>query len=295
MARAAYLVGCVATSNLQAGRMYGLPVSGTMAHSYVQAHEDESEAFTAFAALYPHTTLLVDTYDTRRAIERIAALSRSRPSFRIGAIRLDSGDLKAMAGEARRILDAAGLHEVQIIVSSGLDEHRIADLVNDGAPIDGFGVGTRMAVSEDAAQVDMAYKLVTYAGRPRMKLSSDKVSVPGRKQVFRAIRDGMMIGDVVARFHEDLPGQPLLDPVFRNGERLPAGKVDIGSARDWAMAERHRLPVTIRGLKPAAPYPVSFSDGLKHDMEEVHRRIVADPQTVGLGDRSGKEPPVSAK
>ncbi len=171
-ARSAYLVGFDATSNVLAGQRYGIPIAGTMAHSYVEAFGDEAESFRAFVRAYPDgTTLLVDTYDTVRGIERAAAVGRelAAAGHRLGGVRLDSGDLGADSAEARRILDAAGLTDATIFVSGNLDEHTIAALLAAGAPIDGFGVGTRMGVSADAPYLDMAYKLVAYDGRPTLK------------------------------------------------------------------------------------------------------------------------------
>ena len=163
--------------------------------------------------------------------------------FRVRAVRLDSGDLGALAVQARKMLDAAGLSAVRIFASGGLDEHEVAALVAAGAPIDAFGVGTKMAVSEDAPSLDMAYKLVEYAGRPRMKLSTKKVLYPGRKQVFRVVEDGRMVRDVIGLHDEILEGEPLLRPVMRGGVRLAAGRVDLGErgstrCSDWAGSRR---------------------------------------------------------
>ena len=182
-ARAAYIAGVDATSNVLAGARYGIPVSGTMAHSYVLAHDSELEAFRAFTETYPDTVLLVDTYDTLGGVAQVVRLARELgEAFQVRAIRLDSGDLGALAGAARTILDDAGLGGVEIFASGDLDEHRIASLVAAGAPIDGYGVGTRMGTSADAPYLNCAYKLVAYAGRPRMKLSEQKATLPCRKQ-----------------------------------------------------------------------------------------------------------------
>ncbi|MBX6365994.1 MAG: nicotinate phosphoribosyltransferase, partial [Gemmatimonadetes bacterium] len=186
-ARAFYVAGVASTSDVLAGARYGIPVAGTMAHSYVQAHDDELEAFRRFASLYPETTLLVDTYDTLRGVDAVIRLAAELgDAFRVRAIRLDSGDLAELARESRRRLDEAGLTGVRIFASGGLDEYAIAALVRSGAPIDAFGVGTRMGVSSDAPALDgMAYKLTEYAGRGRTKLSTGKFVYPGRKQVWR--------------------------------------------------------------------------------------------------------------
>ncbi|HUF77764.1 MAG TPA: nicotinate phosphoribosyltransferase [Thermoanaerobaculia bacterium] len=275
-ARAYWVAGLAATSNVLAGRVYGVPIAGTMAHSFVQAHEDELTAFRAFARLYPDTVLLVDTYDTLLGIDRVIELARELgDAFRVRAVRLDSGDLAALAVEARRRLDAAGLHRVEVFASGGLDEHRIAELVARGAPIDGFGVGTRMGVSEDAPALDMAYKLTAYAGEGRLKLSPGKKILPGRKQVFRIEGEGRAVRDVIARADEEgLPGRPLLVQVMAGGERLAAGRTTIDQARERARDEIARLPERLRALAPAdPPYPVEVSAGLRKLQEEVIERI----------------------
>ncbi|HLU49896.1 MAG TPA: nicotinate phosphoribosyltransferase, partial [Planctomycetota bacterium] len=186
VAKLSYMAGAAGTSNVLAGRLWDIPVAGTMAHSYIQAHESELDAFAAFARVFPETVLLVDTYDTIAGVERVIELSRRLgEEFRVRAIRLDSGDLGELAREARRRLDRAGLERVEIFASGGLDERSVARLVTEGAPISGFGVGTSLAVSRDAPDLDMAYKLVEYEGKSRLKLSSAKAILPGRKQIFR--------------------------------------------------------------------------------------------------------------
>jgi nicotinate phosphoribosyltransferase len=270
-ARALWIVGAAATSNVLAGQLYGLPVTGTMAHSYVQAHDDEMAAFRAFAELYPETTLLVDTYDTLAGVDKVVALAAELgDAFRVQAIRLDSGDLAALAFAARERLDAAGLESVEIFASGGLDELAVHRLVAAGAPIDGFGVGTDLGVSRDAPVFDVVYKLTAYDGEGRMKLSKEKSTLPGRKQVFRVEEDGVAVRDVIARDHEDLPGRPLLEPVMKNGERLPAGRVDLAACRERARDEIARLPARVRSLDPCdPPYPVELSEELAEYRREV--------------------------
>ncbi|MBV8265235.1 MAG: nicotinate phosphoribosyltransferase [Planctomycetaceae bacterium] len=276
-ARAAYLMGAIGTSNVLAGRRYGIPVLGTMAHSYIQTHDDEAAAFAAFAALYPGTTLLVDTYDTLEGVRKVIDLGRRLGDrFRVRAVRLDSGDLGALAGQARQMLDAAGLHGVRIFASGGLDEDEIAALIAAGAPIDAFGVGTKLAVSEDVPSLDMAYKLVAYAGRPRMKLSSRKAIYPGRKQVIRRVEDGRIVRDVIGRHDETLEGEPLLQPVMRRGARLAAGRVSLEEARVHARRELERLPEVLRSLAPAeVPYRVEISPALQADHDALRRTLEA--------------------
>lgn len=263
-ARAFYIAGVASTSNVLAGKFYGLPVAGTMGHSYIQAHDDEAQAFEAFASLYPGTVLLVDTYDTLAAVHKVIELAhRLGDAFRISAVRIDSGDLVNLAREARALLDAAGLQHVGIFASGGLDEDQVARLVAAGAPIAGFGVGTAMGVSRDAPDLDIVYKLTEYAGKARLKLSSGKGVLPGRKQVFRQTEDGHAVRDVIACADEDLPGQPLLAPVMRGGQRLPAGQVDLATAREYSRQQIASLPEHVRALPPAdPPYPVEISQRL---------------------------------
>jgi nicotinate phosphoribosyltransferase len=276
-ARAFHIAGVAATSNVAAGQAYGLQVSGTMAHSYVQAHDDEGEAFQAFARLYPDTVLLVDTYDTLAGVEQIVELAgKLGPDFRVGAIRLDSGDLGELSRGARELLDRAGLEQVSIFASGSLDETVIARLVAQGAPIDSFGVGTKMGVSEDAPSLDMAYKLVEYAGRARVKLSPGKVLLPGRKQVFRIEDDGVAQNDVLAGRDESPCGRPLLELVMTRGERLPAGRVSLDEARARAKTEVERLPPALRALEAAdPPYRVEVSPALRRQAQDLERRYDA--------------------
>lgn len=285
-ARAFYIAGVAATSNVLAGKLYGVPVTGTMAHSYIQAHEDEAQAFRAFAERYPGTVLLVDTYDTLAGVRKVVELARTLGErFRITAIRLDSGDLVSLSKEARRMLDEAGLTGVGIFASGGLDEHKIARLVAAGAPIDGFGVGTYMGVSHDAPDLDIAYKLCEYAGKGRLKLSTGKAVFPGRKQIFRIIENGRAVRDVIARADEELPGQPLLQAVMHAGKRLPAGRVDIESARRYASEQVALLPDSVRALSPAdPPYLVEISPGLSRLQQEVARTVAVDRLSLEVHD-----------
>jgi nicotinate phosphoribosyltransferase len=274
-ARAFYVGGVAATSNVLAGQLYGIPVSGTMAHSYVQAHQDEENAFRAFAALYPDSTLLVDTYDTLEGVRKVVRLHQELgDEFRVGGIRLDSGDLATLAREARAILDEGGLEKVKIFASGGLDELSVEQIVEAGAPVDGFGVGTRMSVSADAPSLDMAYKLISYDGEGRLKLSRGKGILPGRKQVFRQEGECGVFRDVVARNGEEVPGRPLLRTVMREGRRLPEGQVPLEAIREYATREVAALPPRIRSLVPAdPPFPVEISRELLAYQNAVAERF----------------------
>ena len=253
VARATAMVGFVATSNVEAARRYGLRAAGTMAHSFIEAFPTEEEAFRAFAQDFPdRVTFLVDTYDTLNGVRTAVRVIRELGlADRLG-IRLDSGDLAALSREARRILDEAGLPSVRIFASGGLDEYDLEELARSGAPIDAFGVGTKMGVSADAPYLDSVYKLVEYAGRPVVKLATDKVTLPGRKQVFRGPG-----GDVIGLRDEDPPrgAEPLLVPVMRGGRRTePPGT--IAEARARVEADLERLPEEARRIRdPEAPEP----------------------------------------
>ncbi len=278
-ARVFHIAGLAGTSNLAAGQVYGVPVYGTMAHSYIQSHDDEYSAFHDFARLYPSTVLLVDTYDTLDGVRHVVRLAGELGSaFRVNAVRLDSGDLAGLSRAARGILDEAGLQAVQIFASGGLDEQKIERLLAVGAPIDGFGVGSDLAVSSDAPSLDAVYKLVSYRGRGRTKLSEGKGILPGRKQVHRLEADGVAFQDVITRSDEPFDpswrdrGRPLLVPMMHRGQRLPAGRDPLETARARAKAEIDRLPEVVRQLMPAAsPYPVAISKNLAR----AHQALIA--------------------
>jgi nicotinate phosphoribosyltransferase len=273
-ARAFYIAGVVSTSNVLAGKQYGVPVAGTMAHSYVQAHDSETEAFRDFARIYPDTTLLVDTYDTLDGVRRVISLARELgDEFKVAAVRLDSGDLIELARQSRKLLDAAGLERVKIFASGGLDEHAVAKLVEE-APIDAFGVGTSMGVSADKPDLDIVYKLAEYAGRGRLKLATDKPILPGSKQVFRVEESGEAVRDVIARAHEQLPGRVLLECVMQGGRRVQSARRTLEQARDHARAEIERLPASVRAIEPAQhPYPVEVSAALSQYQRELQLDI----------------------
>ncbi len=276
-ARAAYIAGFSGTSNVLAEREFGVPCYGTMAHSFVQAHDDETAAFEHFARAQPdNVVLLIDTYDTEAAARKVAelALRLRRDGIRTKAVRLDSGDLGAHARAVRRILDQGGLPEVGIFASGNLDEFAVRELVSGGAPIDGFGVGTRMLTSADAPYLDCAYKLEEYAGQPRRKRSEGKATWPGRKQVYRNYDGaGAMERDVLTLDGDAHAGQGLLRPVMGQGRRLgPA--VPLTESRALAALELGRLPEPLRRLGVSPPYPVEVAPALRELAAAVDARPV---------------------
>jgi nicotinate phosphoribosyltransferase len=269
-ARAAYLAGFNGTATVEAGRRFGIPLYGTMAHSYIEAHDHEEQAFRHFIASRPGSvTLLIDTYDARRGAQRAAAIARELESRglppAIRSVRIDSGDLAAGAREVRAILDAAGCKQMQILLSGGLDEYRIEKLARDAVPVDAFGVGTAVDASDDAPTLDMAYKLQEYAGKPRRKRSPSKVSLPGAKQVFRERgAKGEITGDWIALTGEQARGQALLSEVMRDGKRI-AAKPQLKRIRDYCAGELEALPEKLRDLREAQerePFPVKISQPL---------------------------------
>jgi len=274
-ARALYIAGVTATSNVAGASRFGVPAAGTMGHSYIQAHGIEADAFQAFAGMYPGTVLLVDTYDTVAAARTVIDLARKHGDrFQVSALRLDSGDLDALSRQVRQLLDEADLQRIKIFASGGLDEHEIGKLVAAGAPIDSFGVGTSMGVSADAPGLDIAYKLTEYDGTGRMKLSTAKATLPGRKQVFRSETNGRYMGDVIARADEALAGTPLLTCVMKNGRRVDGKARSLEDIRTAAAEALERLPPELLSLAPAhPPYPVEVSSALSAYDAEVRRQI----------------------
>ena len=272
-ARLSAMVGFAATSNVEAARRFGLRAAGTMAHSYIEAFPTEAEAFGAFADDFPgRTTFLVDTYDTMAGVRAVIELIRRRHLAEGLAVRLDSGDLGELARQARALLDGAGLHQVRILASGGLDELDIDDLVRAGAPIDAFGVGTKMGVSADHPYLDTAYKLVQLGDRPVMKLSAGKVSAPGPKQVFRRGR----MEDVIGLRSEAPPAgsAPLLVPVMTGGRRV-LGRERLEAARGRFEADLARLPEPALDLRaPSGPQPVA-SAALVELTEQTRERLAA--------------------
>ena len=274
-ARASYIAGFTGTATVMAAPRMGIPVFGTMAHSFVEAHDDEAAAFEHFAETYPRgTTLLIDTYDTELAARKVVVLAarlRARGT-RVAGVRLDSGDLGALARSVRRILDEGGLADVTIFASGNLDEYRVCDLVSAGAPIDGFGIGTSLVTSSDAPFLDAVYKLQEYAGKPRRKRSTGKATWPGRKQVYRHYdARGRLDHDIVTVESDHQAGEPLLVPVMKNGRRLHAAE-GLDAARSRAAAQLASLLEPLRLLETSEiPYRVEIAPALRRLAAEVDR------------------------
>jgi nicotinate phosphoribosyltransferase len=264
-ARACYLVGFQGTSNVLAGRLFGIPLYGTMAHSFIQAHDDEAEAFENFAdANSGDIVLLIDTYDTEAAAEKVTHLAAAwkERGIKIKGVRIDSGDLGNEAQKVRAVLDQAQLREITIFASGNLDEYVLRDLAETQAPIDGFGIGTKLDTSSDAPYLNCAYKLQEYAGRPRRKHSEGKATWPGRKQVHRLVDDfGRMTNDLLD-FHDRASVAGLLVPVMRNGKRLVQA-LPLADVRQYAIDQLAHLPDRLRTLDRCDPYAVTISPSLQ--------------------------------
>jgi len=285
VARASYLAGFAGTSNVRAGQRYGIPVVGTMAHSFVSSFSRQSDAFRAFVATFPdNSVLLIDTYDTIAAAHEVVSLAQEMAARgqRVQGVRIDSGDLAELAKQVRKIFDAAGLKNIKIVGSGGLDEYDLADFSDAEAPFDSYGVGTRMGVSADAPWLDIAYKLVEHDGRPVLKLSPGKVSWPGKKQVFRQVdRHGQLQRDVIALREEQLPGmEPLLKKVMEHGKVLPP-QATLEDARKTFIEEFAGLADPIKAIRNPSAYPVEFTPRLRALLEQTEREINGQDRTRG--------------
>ncbi|QSR86626.1 nicotinate phosphoribosyltransferase [Candidatus Methylacidiphilum infernorum] len=277
-ARASFIAGFSATSNVLAGKMFSIPVTGTMAHSFVQAHDVEELAFYNYAVANPrNVTLLIDTYDTERAAKHILSLApRLREKgITIEAVRLDSGDLDYLSRSVRSILDSGGLKETKIFVSGSLDEYKLEELVKSGAPIDGFGIGTSLDTSSDCPYLDCVYKLQEYEGKPRRKRSTGKATWPGSKQLFRYFNDsGIMQKDLICLAEENYPAVALLQPVMRQGKRI-LPKEDLGEIQRRTLRSLGNLPPRLKTLQPAQTlYPVEFSPSLVNLKDKLEREEI---------------------
>jgi nicotinate phosphoribosyltransferase len=277
-ARAAYVGGCVATSNVLAGYRYGIPLAGTAAHSWTQVFPTERESFEALLETFPEKAiLLIDTYDSLTGAETAAALGR-----KVAGVRLDSGDLLEKSRRVREILDRHGLNRTRIVASGDLNEYKIEELVSQDAPINVFGVGTDLATSRDVPALSVVYKLVEVERGGRVeyktKFSEQKVYFPGRKQVFRFWREEQCHYDLIARADEHYAeASALLQPVMRGGKRL-APPPALAEVRARAMANLGRLPEVYRVLRGAPSYPVTKSAALERLLDQVRERYLGAPE-----------------
>ena len=277
-ARASYIAGFSGTATVAAGIEFGIPVYGTMAHSFIQAHDNETRAFEHFAHSHPRgLVLLIDTYDTERAAGRVVALAPrlAAQGITIAGVRIDSGDLGEHARRVRRILDDGGLPAVKIVASGGLDEDALLALSRAGAPIDSYGVGTSLTTASDAPALDCAYKLQEYAGTARRKRSEGKATWPGRKQVWRRYDEGGRLGrDLVSLAKDRQEGEALLCPAMRGGQCL-SDNPDLAAARNHAKDQLARLPEPLARLEPYT-YPVEIGASLRELAAELDRRAGID-------------------
>jgi nicotinate phosphoribosyltransferase len=276
-ARASYIAGFAGAANVLAGERYGIPIVGTMAHSFVQVHDDEAQAFEDFARARPEgVVLLIDTYDTEAGARKVVELAPrlKADGILVRGVRIDSGDLTAMARKVRAILDAGGLKDVVILVSGGINEDILQTMMREGAPIDGFGIGVNLDASIDAPSLDCAYKLQEYAGQPKRKLSEGKQTWPGRKQIWRAYdTDGTMKGDMLSLETDRQDGEALIVPVMKGGKRI-GEKPTFEAMRARAARDLARLPAALRQLEPGQTYPVTIAEPLKTLAAEADRATV---------------------
>jgi nicotinate phosphoribosyltransferase len=274
-ARASYLAGFAGSATVAAGMHFGIPIFGTMAHSFIQTYTRESQAFADFARANPdHAVFLIDTYDTEAAAQKVVDLAPAlhAQGIKIKGVRIDSGDLADHARKVRAILDRGGLNDATLFASGNIDEHKLAELLAEQAPIDGFGIGTRLDTSADAPYLDCAYKLQEYAGIARRKRSEGKATWPGCKQVYRNYDNGVMSGDTVTVDNAPCAGQPLLQWVMQGGKTV-AGQPTLIEAREYARSQLNSLPMPLRQLSNAPEYPVIISaelQALAKTVDEQH-------------------------
>ena len=268
VARSTFIAGFAATSNVLAGKIYGIPISGTMAHSYVSAFDDERDAFFAYADTFPdHSIFLIDTYDSIEGARHAAAVAKEmkKKGHALLGVRLDSGDMVSLSQKVRKILDDAGLYDVEIFASSGFDEFKIAKVISEGAAIDAFGVGTKVGVSADAPFVDVVYKMVRFKGRDVRKLSPGKVTLAGEKQVFRkSDQNGRYLEDIIGQRNEVIAeGKPLLEKVMENGKLLRPHP-QLQTLQETFQENFAALVDRYKSIKDHKEYPVKLSTRLEN-------------------------------
>ncbi len=269
VARASYIAGFMGTSNVLAGKEFGIPIFGTMAHSFILAFEDEKTAFKAFAQQYPEDSIfLIDTFDTIKGVYNAIEVAKELGLKSIKGVRLDSGDILSLSRKVREILDNAGFKDAKIFASGGINEFKIKELLDNNAPIDGWGIGTDLAVSSDAPYLDCAYKLVEYDGLPKMKLSAGKITYPSRKQVFRFYENNTIKKDILATKDEDFAGKKLIKKVMENGRiciKLPTLK----EIREKAVENLNTIPEHIKDIYAEDVFLPELSEKMRQITEET--------------------------
>ncbi len=274
-ARSSFIGGFAGTSNILAGKEYGIPIFGTMAHSFILAHKDEVDAFINFASVYPENTiLLVDTYNTVNGIYNAVKAIKKLGLKHFKGIRLDSGDILSLSREARKILDREGFKDAIIVVSGGINEYKIKELLDNGAPIDGWGVGTELVVSADLPYLDCAYKLVEYDGRPVMKFSTKKKTLPHKKQIYRIYENGIIKRDIITRYDEKVDeGTPLLHKYIENGKlvkKLPSLK----EIKEKAINSFNSLPEEMKNIDTTVHLYPEVSKTIEKTIKELEKKYL---------------------
>ena len=277
-ARSSYLAGFAGTATVLAEPLYGIPVFGTMAHSFIETQDDERDAFLHFAFANPeNVTLLIDTYDTcrgaKRAVEAAAVLKKKGIELR--GVRLDSGDMVKLSKKVRKILDDGGLSDVQIFASGNIDEYKIKNFLEQGAPINGFGVGTKLDTSADAPYLDCAYKLTEYAGKPKLKKSEGKETIPGAKQIFRQYDDNTMVKDILTIEGDKKNGKPLLKSFMKKGKRTSEPR-SLEEIKEYALGQLEMLPQHFKNLLTTPVYPVEISRELSSLKEKAEQKLLEE-------------------
>ncbi len=274
-ARSSYIGGFAGTSNVLAGKEYVIPVFGTMAHSFILAYGDEKKAFEAFARYYPENTIfLVDTYNTVEGIKNAIEIAKKLGLKSFKGIRIDSGDILELSKIARKMLDESGFKDAKIIVSGGMNEYKIKELLDAGAPVDGWGVGTELVVSADVPYLDCAYKLVEYDGKPVMKFSKGKITLPSKKQVYRLYDNNRFKKDIIAAYNEEVKdGVPLLKKYMENGKVIKT-LPDITSIREKAIKSLDTLPEEFKDIEKTVHYIPEISDSIKKTIETLKKQIL---------------------
>jgi nicotinate phosphoribosyltransferase len=272
-ARSSFIGGFLGTSNVLAGKEFGIPIFGTMAHSFILAHETEEEAFENFAKHYPdNAILLVDTFNTIEGVKKAVKVIKKLGLKKFKGIRLDSGDIVSLAKESRKILDEAGFKDAMIFVSGGLNEYKIKEYLDKGAPIDAWGVGTELVVSADLPYLDCAYKLVEYDGKPKMKFSPHKITLPSKKQVYRIFKDGKIKKDIICSFDEEFDGEPLLKKYMEKGkviEKLPK----LEEIKQKAISNLEKLPEDMKDIYKTVHFLPEVSEKLQKIVKKIESEI----------------------